>query len=152
MAPTSMSVDQQELWLRAAIDALQDIRVDEVKSIILQLQRTVTRPNQIVPEIARLVAEKRSRLSFSAGKPVSKEWAIDKEAQERRAKAKTQDEIEAAWLWEREARIAAKLPVPPLEPPLKRSEIAKLSPSLVKMGLKCGALVERDGQIVNAIS
>lgn len=59
VAPTSMTTEQQELWLRAAIDALQGIRAGEVRSIILELQRSVSRPNQIVPEISRLVAEKR---------------------------------------------------------------------------------------------
>ncbi len=144
-----MSEEQQEIWLRAAADALDGIRGPEVQSIAAELKRSVTRHNQIVPEISKLVAAKRARSSLGTGKPVSQEWVIDKEAQRRRGKAETQSEIEAAWQWERDARIAAGLHVPPIEPPFSRREIANLSPSLVKMGLKCGALIERDGQIVN---
>lgn len=34
--------------------------------------------------------------------------------------------------------------------PLTRREIANLSPALREMGLSCGALIERDGKLVNA--
>lgn len=61
VAPITMSSDQQEIWLRAAVDSLQDIRHDEVASVSLEVRRTVTRPSQIVPEIAKLVSEKRAR-------------------------------------------------------------------------------------------
>jgi hypothetical protein len=146
-----MTAEQQELWLRAAIDALQDIRAHEVRTIILELQRSVQRPNQIVPEIARLVSERRSRANRSAEpSPYAAELEISREAHIRRAKARSQDEIEAAWQWERDARKAAGLHVHPIEPPLTRREISAMSSEMVKMGLKCGALIERDGQIVNA--
>jgi hypothetical protein len=60
VAPITMSSDQQEMWLRAAIDTLQDIRPEELAAVSLQVRRSVTRPSQIVPEIARLVAERRA--------------------------------------------------------------------------------------------
>ena len=63
VAPSSMTADQQELWLCAAVDALQGIRASEVRSVSAEVRRSVTRHNQIVPEIARLVAEDRSRQS-----------------------------------------------------------------------------------------
>jgi hypothetical protein len=63
VAPITMSSEQQEIWLRAAVDALQDIRAAEVRDVSAQIRRNVTRPSQIVPEIARLVAENRSRSS-----------------------------------------------------------------------------------------
>jgi hypothetical protein len=54
-----MSEEQQELWLRAAVDALDGIRPAEVQAIAPELKRSVSRHNQIVPEVARLVAAKR---------------------------------------------------------------------------------------------
>ena len=53
------------VWLQAAVDALEGIRAAEVSAISAELRRTVTRPSQIVPEIARLVAEKRKRPTVS---------------------------------------------------------------------------------------
>lgn len=61
VAPITMSADAQMVWLQAAVDALEGIRADEVRTISAELRRTVTRPSQIVPEIARLVDEKRRR-------------------------------------------------------------------------------------------
>jgi hypothetical protein len=63
VAPVTMSPDQQTLWLASAIDALRDIRASEVSEVSMEVRRTVTRPSQIVPEIAKLVSEKRSRSS-----------------------------------------------------------------------------------------
>lgn len=63
VAPITMSSEQQELWLRAAADSLRDIWPDEVAEVSLEVRRSVTRPSQIVPEIAKLVAERRSRRS-----------------------------------------------------------------------------------------
>lgn len=60
VAPSSMTTEQQELWLRAAVDALNDIRADEVAHVSAEVRRAVTRHNQIVPEIAKLVAARRS--------------------------------------------------------------------------------------------
>lgn len=60
VAPVTMSADQQAIWITSAIDALQDIRGGEVSEVSMQVRRTVTRPSQIVPEIAKLVAEKRA--------------------------------------------------------------------------------------------
>lgn len=63
VAPITMTTEQQELWLRAAVDSLQDIRGDELGMVSVEVRRSVTRPSQIVPEISRLVAERRSRKS-----------------------------------------------------------------------------------------
>ena len=60
VAPVTMSADQQTLWLASAMDALADIRAAEVAAVSMEVRRTVTRPSQIVPEIARLVAAKRA--------------------------------------------------------------------------------------------
>lgn len=61
VAPITMSSDQQEVWLRAAVDALADIRAPEIAEVSMEVRRAVGRPSQIVPEIARLVAENRIR-------------------------------------------------------------------------------------------
>jgi hypothetical protein len=61
VAPITMSADQQAIWIVSAIDALRDIRASEVAEVSMEVRRTVTRPSQIVPEIAKLVAERRSR-------------------------------------------------------------------------------------------
>lgn len=66
VAPVTMSADQHTAWLASAVDALRDIRADEVSAVSLEVRRSVTRPSQIVPEIARLVAEKRARHSRQA--------------------------------------------------------------------------------------
>lgn len=63
VAPTSMSSDQQEVWLRAAIDSLDGIQAKEVSQVSMEVRRSVTRPSQIVPEISRLVAEHRRERS-----------------------------------------------------------------------------------------
>lgn len=63
VAPVTMSADQQTLWLASAVDALNGIRANEVIGISAEVRRTVTRPSQIVPEVARLVAEQRARQS-----------------------------------------------------------------------------------------
>lgn len=63
VAPITMTVEQQELWLRAAADALEGIRTDEVEHVSAEVRRSVTRPSQIVPEISKLVAENRARAS-----------------------------------------------------------------------------------------
>lgn len=60
VAPVTMSADQMTIWLASAVDALNDIRADEVQAVSLEVRRSVTRPSQIVPEIARLVWERRA--------------------------------------------------------------------------------------------
>jgi hypothetical protein len=61
VAPTSMTGEQQEMWLRAAVDALKGIRASEVSAVSDELRRKVTRPAQIVPEIAELISQHRKR-------------------------------------------------------------------------------------------
>lgn len=65
VAPSSMTAEQQEMWLRAAVDALEDIRADEVAHVSAEVRRSVTRHNQIIPEIAKRVAEHRAERSRS---------------------------------------------------------------------------------------
>jgi hypothetical protein len=63
VAPSSMTTEQQEMWLRAAVDALDGIGADEVREVSAQVRRTVIRHTQVVPEIAKLVAERRAERS-----------------------------------------------------------------------------------------
>lgn len=66
VAPAGMGAEQQTVWLHTAVDALEGIRASEIQAISAELRRTVTRPAQIVPEIARLVAEGRKRPSSNS--------------------------------------------------------------------------------------
>lgn len=151
VAPASMGSDDQASWILAAIDALEDIRANEVASVSAELRRSVTRPAQIVPEIARLVDEKRkrARLASDVG-DVNQAWPIDQESHERRSRARNRDEIKAAADWERQARIAAGLAAPPIQPPLSREELANLPEHIAKLGLAYGFLEKRDGRLVEA--
>lgn len=149
VAPISMSAEQQELWLRAAADSLEDIRPTEVRDISAELRRSVTRPAQIVPEIAKLVAEKRSRSSRpQISESVRREHEIDQEARRRRGEARNREEVEAASAWERQARTEAGLHVAPLSKPFTRDELDKMPPHIRKMGLSSGFLEYRDGKLV----
>jgi hypothetical protein len=148
VAPISMTTEQQELWLRAAVDALDGIRGNEVNAISAELRRSVTRHNQIVPEIAKLVSEKRARTSQSHGAPPSREWEINQEAANRRASAKSQAEINDCWEWERQARIDAGLHVEPYPKPLRRDELDRMPEHIRKLGLNCGFLEYRNGQVI----
>lgn len=55
-----MNAEQQTVWLHAAVEALEDIRADEVRHVSAEVRRSVTRPAQIVPEISKLVAARRA--------------------------------------------------------------------------------------------
>jgi hypothetical protein len=59
VAPVTMTGDQQTMWISSAVDALDDIRANEVQAVSLEVRRAVQRPSQIVPKIAELVAERR---------------------------------------------------------------------------------------------
>jgi hypothetical protein len=153
VAPASMDAAGQLSWLASAIDALEGIHAHEVAAVSVEIRRSITRPNQIVPEIARLVAEKRARANRRTigDTPQSREWEIIREANHRRAAARTQAEIEDVWEWERQARIDGGLAFAPRPLPLNAKEIRRLSPTMVKMGLKCGALVElNDGTLIDS--
>lgn len=63
VAPVTMSADQCTIWLASAEDALQGIRPHEIAAVSVEVRRSVTRPAQIVPEIARLVAARRAERS-----------------------------------------------------------------------------------------
>jgi hypothetical protein len=67
VAPISMTADAQLVWLQAAIDALEGIQAHEVAAVSAELRRSVTRPSQIVPEIAKLVDQKRKRTVHTSG-------------------------------------------------------------------------------------
>lgn len=147
VAPISMSADAQLVWLQAAVDALDGIHAHEVAAISAELRRSVTRPSQIVPEIAKLVDEKRKRSHHAAtsASPFAAEMAINRESNERRAKAHgSAVKLEEAFEWERQARSAAGLHVPLRAPPLSREELDNLPPAMVKMGLT-GGFLKRDG-------
>lgn len=146
-----MMADAQLSWIASAIDALEGIRAAEVAAISAEIRRSVTRPAQIVPEIARLVSEKRQRsVRVQGDTPFSREAAIDREASERRARATTRAEIEGAWQWERHERMAAKLPVKPLAAPLTRDELDGLPDHLIALGRKAGLLERKAGQLVES--
>lgn len=143
-----MTADVQLAWIASAVDALEDIRVDEVQAISAELRRTVTRPAQIVPEIARLVAQKRARATTPVGDadPRNKiAWRIDREERERIYKARNSDEVAEAQDWARTERIAAGIAVRPLAPPLTRKELDSLPKDIESLGLNSGFLVRRDG-------
>lgn len=75
VAPSTMTAEQQTLWLAAAVDALQDIRADEVAKVSAEVRRSVQRHNQIVPKIADLVAENRKRAAeLSRAKAENEAW------------------------------------------------------------------------------
>lgn len=153
VAPSNMGAEQQTVWLHAAVDALEDIRADEVRAISAELRRKVTRPAQIVPEIANLVSFKRSR-SHTSSQPVSPystEMQIARDAEEMRGKAgHDRSKLSDAWEWERQARIDAGLHVRPYPKPLTASELADMPAHIRQLGLNCAFLVKRDGKITEA--
>jgi nitrogen fixation/metabolism regulation signal transduction histidine kinase len=119
--PTSMTTDQQELWLRAAVDALEDITAREIEAVSAEVRRTVTRPPQIVPEIAKLVAARR---------------------------AEAQRERETRARHEIDPPLAPQPPRKP-QPPMTAAEIAKLPAWLRETGIRVGFLAFRDGKLVD---
>lgn len=151
VVPASMTADDRAAWIQAATDSLEDIRADEVAAVSAEVRRTVTNIRQIVPEIAKLVSDRRRRLrDGSTAGPANPEWAIDREAQRRRGMAKSRSEIEDAAQWERQARLDAGLAVPPHQPPLSQSELATMPQHIAKLGLAYGFLEKRDGKLVEA--
>ena len=60
VAPSTMTAEQQTLWLAAAVDSLQDIRPEEIAKVSAEVRRSVQRHNQVVPKIAELVARDRA--------------------------------------------------------------------------------------------
>lgn len=150
VAPSSMGAEQQTVWLHTAVDALEGIRASEVEAISMELRRSVTRPAQIVPEIARLVSDKRHRANRSSEptSPCAAEMAINEESNRRRAKAHgNRSEMNEVYEWERQARIDAGLHVPPREPPFGRDELDNLPPHIRQMGLSGGFLEYREGRL-----
>lgn len=146
VAPSNMGAEQQTVWLAAAVDALEDIRPQEVAHISAEIRRSATRTAQIVPMIAELVAKRRARpISTDTGKPA--EYKIHDEAQKRRAKSRTQDDVQAASDWEREQLSANGYHVRPLAKPLTTHELANLTPQMLALGLSKGFLERRGGQV-----
>jgi hypothetical protein len=154
VAPITMSADAQMVWLQAAADALHDIRADEVHAISAELRRSVTRPAQIVPEIAKLVGEKRARAHRSEApeSPYAAEMAINQESQRKRGAVSAKDKkaLSDIYEWERQARIDAGLHVSAYPKPLSRAEIDGMPAHIRKMGLAHGFLEYRDGQLAEA--
>lgn len=149
VAPATMGADAQMVWLQAAIDALEGIHAAEVNAISAELRRSVTRHNQIVPEIAKLVSEKRQRANRTTSQgQASREWEINQEAQKRRAKAHGREDLNAVWEWERQARIDAGLHVEPRPKPFTQAELDNMPVHIRKMGLNSGFLEYRDGKVV----
>ena len=142
VAPSTMSAESQATWLLAAEEALEDISASEIAAVSMEIRRSVTRPAQIVPEIARLVSERRHRTVDVAApaSPYAKEMKISGDAQERRAKARTAAEIDDAYEWERSERAAAGLSIPPRAAPLTRDELNNMLPHIKAMGLNSGFL------------
>jgi len=145
-----MGAEQQTVWLHAAVDALEDIRPNEVAAISAELRRSVTRPAQIVPEIARLVSDKRRRAYAQPVEesPFAKELAISNAARKRRADARNQREVEEAYEWERNERRAAGLHVSQEPRPLSREELDSMPAHIAEMGIKCGFLRRESGRLV----
>lgn len=154
VAPAAMTADGQLSWIASALDALDGIRASEVSAISAELRRSVTRPAQIVPEISRLVAERRRNLrDASDDQPTRAALTarIDREAMERRGKAKTRQEIDDAVDWERRARIDAGLPVASPAKPLSMDELEAMRSDMVSLGLKSGFLERRNGRLVEIV-
>ena len=155
VAPISMTQEAHLSWLASAVDALEGIRVAEVKAISVEVRRSITRPSQIVPEIARLVDEKRKRgnRSSSPSNPFAAEMAIGRESNERRTKAHgSAVKLEEAFEWERQARINAGLNVRPREPAFSRDELDHMPSHIVRMGLNSGFLKRENGRLVEVQS
>lgn len=153
VAPISMMADAQMVWLQAAVDALEGIRPDEVLAVSVELRRSVTRPSQIVPEIARLVSLKRAKASQSIGgpSPWAAERTINEESNRRRAAADgDRKKLSDIYEWERQARIDAGLSVKPYPKPLTRAELEAMPADVRKLGLNSGFLEYRDGQLCEA--
>jgi hypothetical protein len=153
VAPVSMDDAAQIAWLASAVDALEDIRADEVRAISAELRRSVTRHNQIVPEISKLVAHSsaRSNQSHSPASPWAAEMEINRRSQELRAIAHgDKRKLSDAFEWERQARVEAGLPVIPYPKPLSANEINEMPAHIREMGLKMGFLTLRNGEVVEA--
>jgi hypothetical protein len=94
VAPVTMSTDQQTLWLVSAVDALRDIRSHEVVEVSMEVRRTATRPSQIVPEIARLIAERRARHSSRITAPLIEGPPPKKPVMSRRGEPMSEEDTE----------------------------------------------------------
>jgi hypothetical protein len=92
VAPITMTADQQAIWIASAVDALQDIRASEVAAVSMEVRRTVTRPSQIVPEIAKLIAEKRSQRASRITVPVIEGPPPKKPVMDRRGQPMSEEE------------------------------------------------------------
>jgi hypothetical protein len=150
VAPVTMTTEQRETFLRGAADALEDITAGEVRAVSAEVRRSITRINQMVPEISRLVAEKRKRAVHSSDRPINREREINQEAAKRRSAAKTREQLNECWEWERQARIDAGLHVDPRPAPLSREELDNMLPHIRQMGLSAGFLEYRDGKLMEA--
>ena len=113
------------------------------------------RRSPFMPKASDLVSL--AQQALSAAQPVdhaatSREFAIDQEVRERRYRARTRDEIEDVWTWERKERHEAGLHLAPLAPPFSREELDNMPDHIAALGLKCGHLVRIDRRLVETAS
>lgn len=153
VAPSSMSAGDRSSWVINACEALADMRAKEIEMIMLEVQRSITRPNQIIPEIARLVGQRRERKRMLDSSPVISTGYVDEtrimdESKQRRFRARSHADVESAWQWERDERKAVGLDVAPIAPPLTRAELDAMPKHIRDVGLAAGHLLWRDGVLV----
>lgn len=147
VAPISMNAQMQAVWLIAATDALEGIRADEVAHISTELRRSIQRPAQIVPEIARLVSERRKHKQLEPVDTRPTLRSVHEAGMDRLTKARTRHEIEDAHEWERNALIEAGHKVDSRQAPLTRAELDALTTDLVSLGMKSGFLEWHNGKL-----
>lgn len=153
VAAASMNAEAQAVWLQDAVETLEGIRALEIAEVSLEVRRKVKRVADIVPEIIKLVDEKRKARNRPE-RPVSQFFKVREileKAQQMRADAKTQRAVEEAWAWERNALIEAGQRVAPIEKPLSAREIAAMPAHIRQFGVQSGFL-KRDGERVVEVS
>ena len=152
LMPTSSEVTQHGL-LKAMIPALDrhSIRADEVEAVIGTIIADGVRPSQLTTEVMKRVQAKRAIKYIPASRASSIAWQIDQESQRRRGDARTKEEVEDAFHWERNRRIENGLHVEPLQPPLTRKELDEMQPEARSLGLKYGFLKRVDGRLEEVI-
>ena len=109
VAPSSMTAEQQTMWLAAAVDALEDIRAEEVAVVSAEIRRSATRHNQIVPAIAEKVAGLRKRRQHDREMAAYREDLASRPPppppEEKPYKPLTADEIERMPKWLRDTGL-----------------------------------------------
>jgi len=171
VAPTSMSIDQQTVFLQAALKALDSlgINAEEVAFVAPQVIAKVVRHQQIIHEISEAVSAKRARnqrISDSDwhrdSEPLRKRPVMDRRGEPMTA-AETDElnrELERVGAFARYRMDGSRYHVMTGEElprtrtaktrrndPLTESELAALRPDLVSLGLKHGFLERVGGRL-----